>query len=80
MVVMALKQNVSESLKAAGRVARTVHQLIVTALITLPILVTQTDLAAEDVAGWSAVLVALGGVVAKVYNVIFPGEEPLDEF
>lgn len=67
-------------LKAAGRVARTAHQLILTAVVVLPVVATQTDLNAETAGSWAAGLVVVGTAIAKLYNIVFPGQEPLDEF
>lgn len=67
--------------KQASRVVRTVHQVLVAALVTLPGVVVALDLdvPADKVLAVSGVLAAVAGAVAKVYNLIFPAEPDLDE-
>lgn len=69
----------SQRLSAAGRVARTAHQLIVGAVTALPVLVVSFNLPADKAVGVSGALVLAGTLVAKVYNTLFPAEAPLDE-
>lgn len=65
--------------RAASRVIRTVHQVLLASLFALPGLVVVFDLPADKVAGASTVIVAVAGGVAKVYNRLWPAQPPLDE-
>lgn len=70
---------VTDRLKQASRVVRTLHQGAVTALLAFVLVVPILGVPAATVAPWIAGAVAGLTAVAKVYNVLFPAEPDLDE-
>lgn len=71
-------QSVSNYFKQAPRVIRTLHQAVGTMLVSSVPLIAILNLPAEKTAQVSAVVVAGLAVIAKVYNVVFPAEPPID--
>lgn len=71
--------NITDRLKQASRVVRTLHQAIAYVLVSAPGLVLILDLPADKVAQVSAATVAGLAFVARIYNAIFPAAPPLDE-
>jgi hypothetical protein len=71
--------NLSDRLKQASRVVRTLHQGLLAVLPTALLLVAVLGVPATTVAAVLAVMVPVLTAVAKVYNLVFPAEPPLDE-
>lgn len=71
--------DLSAKARSASRVVRTLHQAVATAVVALMVVVPLLGVPAATVAPVLAAAVAALTLVAKVYNVVFPAEEPLDE-
>jgi hypothetical protein len=78
-IIPTVVASVSDKAKQASRVIRTLHQAIITAVVAALPLVAVFDLPADKVAASLAFVSAILTGVAKVYNVLFPAEDPLDE-
>lgn len=67
----------SQSPRSASRVVRTIHQVILAVAVSLLPALTLFEVPAATVGKVGALVAILAGLVARVYNVVWPADEPL---
>ncbi len=63
--------------RSASRVVRTIHQVVLAVAVSLLPALTLLEVPAATVGKVGALVAILAGLVARVYNVVWPAEEDL---